>query len=286
MSLPPALQSTLRPPADVGPPAAPTDGWSSGLFTGQFLDLILPLECAGCRAEGVRWCRACAACLEPTGARVSRQPLGLVPGGDRSGAEVLVAAEYAGPLRSALIAYKDGGRWDLATVLAPLVADLVRAGHRELVARAAQRNDRDPAAPVLVVPVPSRRSATRRRGERPVELLARRACGDGSARPVRALRVGRVADQSGLGAAGRRRNLDGAMWVDRRRQRVVSGALCLLVDDIVTTGSTLIEGSRALLAAGARDVVAVAVAATRHPGGSDPRPGRMDPSLVEAADDD
>ena len=51
-----------------------------------------------------------------------------------------------------------------------------------------------------------------------------------------------------------------------RARRVPVGARILLVDDVVTTGTSLVTASDALLAAGARSVRSVVVAATPAPG--------------------
>jgi predicted amidophosphoribosyltransferase len=62
-----------------------------------------------------------------------------------------------------------------------------------------------------------------------------------------------VADQSGLGASRRAENLAGSLRaVPSRTSRVV------VVDDLVTTGATLVEATRAL-GAGGHDVVGAAV---------------------------
>lgn len=232
----------------------------AGSIGRELIDLVLPVECAGCGRPGVRWCHDCAEQVIPEPPMV--QPLGWVGGSTAAGFDVLVGAAYAGPLRSALIAYKDGGRWDLATVLAPVARQLIRAALTTMTEEldAAQRSAvLDDPARVLLIPIPSRASATRRRGERPVEFLVRRAWPEP---PLRALAVGRVHDQSGLSAVERRRNISGAMRVIRRRAPLIRGAHCVLIDDIVTTGSTLLEGVRALGEAGAAQVVPVALAAT------------------------
>ena len=70
--------------------------------------------------------------------------------------------------------------------------------------------------------------------------------------------VRRIADQSGLSAAERMRNLAGALVAGPvvRERRVV------LVDDVITTGASLVEAARAVEAAGGIVLAAATVAAT------------------------
>ena len=148
--------------------------------------------------------------------------------------------------------------------------------------------------PVLLIPVPSSAAAVRRRGDRPLEMLLRLtvrcslpsstrgsrqgwlgsqsgprgSCG-GDAMPAwavaRALTVRRgVLDQSGLDHHQRAENLAGAIAVRPRWADTVQGSVCVLVDDVMTTGSTLAEAARALHASGAVQVVAATVAATHR----------------------
>ena len=101
--------------------------------------------------------------------------------------------------------------------------------------------------------VPSTPAARRRRGYSPVDLLLAR-CG---IRPARVLRLTRARiDQAGLGVAGRRANAAGAL----EARGDLAGRRFLLVDDVLTTGSTLAEASRAIRAAGG-SVTAFAVLA-------------------------
>ena len=67
----------------------------------------------------------------------------------------------------------------------------------------------------------------------------------------------RVADQAGLRAAARRENLFGAF----RLRKPVEGA-AVLVDDLVTTGSSLTEAARVLRSARINVLGASTVAAT------------------------
>jgi predicted amidophosphoribosyltransferase len=168
------------------------------------------------------------------------------------------------------VAFKDGDRRDLAAVLAPMLSGaMVRAlatdPHLREILTAA-------GGSVLVVPVPSSSAAVRRRGDAPLELLTRAALGQTARRerqlmlwPV--LRLGRlVADQAGLNHAQRAANLEHAMKVRARSRDGVHGVTCLLVDDVLTTGATLVEAARALRAAGADHVAAATVAATQRRG--------------------
>jgi predicted amidophosphoribosyltransferase len=72
--------------------------------------------------------------------------------------------------------------------------------------------------------------------------------------PVRAL-----GDQSGLGAQARADNLAGAFGV---RRDLPPELVVVVVDDVVTTGASLVEATRALTAAGAHVRGAATVAAT------------------------
>lgn len=81
-------------------------------------------------------------------------------------------------------------------------------------------------------------------------------------RPGWLRRVRHTPRQTAQTAAGRRENVRGAF---RTRRRVnLNGKVCLVVDDVLTTGSTCSEAARALRAAGATRVV-VAVLAVSHP---------------------
>ena len=66
-------------------------------------------------------------------------------------------------------------------------------------------------------------------------------------------------DQSDLTAANRKLNLKDAFAV-RPRPRSLAGKTVLLVDDILTTGTTASECSRALLHAGVARVIVAVVA--------------------------
>jgi ComF family protein len=112
-------------------------------------------------------------------------------------------------------------------------------------------------APDLVAPVPLHPRRLRERGFSPAALLARALAREARV-PVAPTLLARVRDtrsQTELSRAERRRNVAGAFV-----PRTAAPARVWLVDDVVTTGSTLAEAARALRRAGAREIVGVCLA--------------------------
>ena len=101
---------------------------------------------------------------------------------------------------------------------------------------------------IRLVPIPSSRSARRRRGRSFMVDIAQGVGVVGGYRISDSLElVRRVRDQSGLHADARSENLKGAFGV--KAGSYPRGDL-VLIDDVVTTGSTLREAVRALTAQG------------------------------------
>ena len=235
------------------------------------VDLALPLVCASCARPGVACCPDClAACGWPGGEPLVRSPRPRPDGLPTTWA----AGAYEGELRRLLVAYKDGDRRDLAEPLARLLRPVLRAAAQDVAQAVTDRGAGEHT--LLVVPVPSSAAARRRRGDAPLADVVATAVAPGARRrPPELLRVRRrVADQAGLDAAARAGNLAGAFAATRAGESLLPGRTCLLVDDVLTTGATLVEAARAVRAAGGRPVVAAVLAAT-------PRRGRRRPSPRE-----
>jgi predicted amidophosphoribosyltransferase len=218
----------------------------------ELADLVLPRVCAGCGVPGVALCRACAALLAvPHLAAPRRFPPGFPP--------TVAAGRYAGPVRPAVVAFKERGRAELARPLGTALA---------LAVAAVLTGAGTPPGRVLLVPVPSSAAALRSRGRDHVRELARRAvaelaaAGVGAAEARLLRRSGRVRDSAGLSAAERRANLAGTF---RLAAMPPPAGAVVLVDDVVTSGATL-TAAAGVLAAGlpesGRPVLAAVVAAT------------------------
>lgn len=226
----------------------------AGAVLAVLLDLVLPRTCAGCSVPGRALCLSCRTLLAGPALGLVRPdpcPEGLPP--------VSALLAYEGVAQRLLLCHKERGRLHLTAPLGEGLAAAVRVLT---------------VAPVLLCPVPSSVRAVRQRGHDHAFRLATaaaRALGP-QASAARMLAPARqVADQSGLTTQQRAANLRGALRATREPQGPV-----VVVDDVVTTGATLVEATRALRAAGHEVVGAAAVAATtrRSPRRASPFPPR------------
>jgi len=131
------------------------------------------------------------------------------------------------------------------------------------------------AAPVLVVPVPLHSSKRRQRRFNQAELIARAALkklaqDDLEFAPKVLVRVKPTVSQIGLTRPQRRENIRGAFQVVHPNR--VKGRNILLVDDVLTTGTTASECARVLRKAGAEQVWVATAARTLKISDSSSRP--------------
>lgn len=220
----------------------------------DFGRVTAPVLCDGCSTE----------LLLSSGRRCSRCGLPVGPHARTDGCPhcrplkfrfrgVIRAGLYDGSMRTACIRAKSSMQFPLAAALANLLWQQ-------------ERDDLDVASIDLVVPVPRHWTKhlllPHHAAETMARVLARRLgkpLGRGWLRKIKW-----TPDQSDLTAANRKLNLKDAFAV-WPRPRSLAGKTVLLVDDILTTGTTANECSRALLHAGVAKVI-VAVIAVVPPG--------------------
>lgn len=182
----------------------------------DLLDVLSPETCAGCERDGTALCTACEAEFYGPLARVDAQARDV-------GVPVWSPSAYAGPVRGTIVAWKRG-REDLDPLLERV--------SREIADRWAAESGSGHG--VVVVPAPSGWQR-RVRGQFVVGRMARWVADELGGISMDVLRRGRGPQHlSGLGARAR-----AASRADVRVVRHLPPGEVLLVDDVMTTGSTL-----------------------------------------------
>lgn len=116
----------------------------------------------------------------------------------------------------------------------------------------------------VIVPVPLHKKRLRERGYNQSKLLAQvlAAVWQLPMRDDLLARTVNTRHQVGLSKTERRQNVNGAFAVPERVRADLAGKRVLLVDDVITTGSTLLACAKALHQAGAAQVQSVTLVAS------------------------
>lgn len=218
---------------------------------------LAPADCLGCGLEGASLCEACAqAEILPYGERCfgcgalslrSKTCARCRRGG--APLYVWVATDYAGLSKKLTQAYKFLHRRAIAGELAGLMIDTLRLYNSD---------DHLVKANYLVVGVPTASNRMRQRGFDHAQLLAWRVAELLELKSARALsRIGQ-GRQVGAKRHARLAHKDHDYFV--RSPARIAGRNILLIDDVVTTGTTLKLAAKALRAAGAKSVNALVFA--------------------------
>jgi predicted amidophosphoribosyltransferase len=230
---------------------------ASGELVAAARDLLLGGACVGCGWPGRAWCDRCRVELRrsPFLAWPTPRPVDL--------ARPYATAPYVGAVRSAVLAHKERAVLSLARPLGEALALSVLAVAATHGVTAPRVRD------LWLVSPPTTPAQVRERGHDPLARVVRWAVRSLLSTGVRAAavpaleRARGVADQSDLSASDRRANLTGAFRVRPRQRRAQPGSAVVVVDDVLTTGSTAAEMCRALTQAGLEPIGVAVVAATR-----------------------
>ncbi len=202
--------------------------------------------CLACESD-LPWLRNCCPyCAEPSQdtlpcARCLQKPPIF--------SATLSGFEYRFPIDALIHAFKDSQHLASGYVL----SHLAYCHHRQTLSNIS-------GADLLVVPVPLHPRKHRARGFNQSLLIAQQLADQLPATLDQTLvcRVIDTPDQKKLSLAARKHNIKGSFEVKRN----LMGAQVLLVDDVVTTGTTIREISHQLIKSGASDVIVFSIART------------------------
>ena len=196
------------------------------------LDLLFPQLCCGCSlplnaSHNRKNLSLCSECQRLWNGRIRCGDIARIP--------YLHQASYHSSVRNVVLRAKEENDSSAREVLAHAIARCILAaqltGH------------------FLLIAVPSARAANRSRGYIHGDLLAHRV---GNLLDVEVVKGGllhgrTVRDQTGLSASQRFENVTNSFQVSHKARNI--GAPLVVIDDVVTTGSSMREAVRALKAA-------------------------------------
>jgi ComF family protein len=191
----------------------------------SLVDLIFPSRCAVCDRAGKNLCQEC------------KNLLWIQPREFHfSGLHVYTVTKYSDETSRLLVSLKDKGQFALVAELAQMLRPLIE----KLPPSESTR---------YLVPAPSSPENYSKRGFHPMLLLAQEVASKyPSFLVLNCLRFSRrVKDQVGLTEPERLANLSYSMELNQS----VTGRVCYLLDDVVTTGATALEAARVLRVGGA-----------------------------------
>lgn len=213
----------------------------------HILDLFFPEVCLLCKKSSVVVCSSCMTSLTPYPNNNKSLPKFISP----------VFSYKDSNVKKLIWAFKYSNKKQLAPLLAQSMQDTLQATFSDLYEIKGVRS-------VLVLPIPLHTTRYREREYNQSELLVREVFQSTENNTL-------VADYSLL--VRRKKTPPNAKSQSRRERALntigsfevsdyskVSGRHIILVDDVVTTGTTLSEARKVLLSAGARTVNAVTLA--------------------------
>jgi len=211
------------------------------MFLSPLLDLVYPKKCPGCHRPSLGICESCKSYWQcPPVTIVLKQ----------SKVSVLSVAQYRNEVRSVLLAYKEEGEGEAGKVLTDALIKARLAIGSNLTC--------------TLVPIPSNPKSIRRRGRDFMMDLCTVVAIQSGDKVLPMLRVNRdVKDQSKLDEKQRSQNLIGAFDCYSKNPHLNLISPVILVDDLLTTGSTLREAVRAL---GQRGLVPIGAITAAHTG--------------------
>ena len=194
-------------------------------------DLIYPVICMICNTPGESICTNCRIpwLRQPKKSKIEK-------------VDLYFAANYTPESSQLILAAKERGNKDAIDLLASAISNSIQIAIYELKI----------TSPINLVTIPSKNLAIRRRGRDHISELAlivinqlKKVSIESSYQPLLSI-TRKVKDQSGLNSQQRSENIKGAYIV---KNSLIPQGEVILIDDLITTGSSIQEGIRALKAA-------------------------------------
>lgn len=218
------------------------------------IQVVAPDVCAGCGVAGAWICAECERLVVPVDPDTCCQRCGWATTSDGRWCHrcrdwpdnvlrVRSRFEFAGPVRDSILRMKYRGEYARTTWHAEHLQTLIVDSGWDI--------------PDVVMPIPLHRRKLRSRGYNQSEKLARYLARRLNV-PVEEylIRIKETQSQTSLSGEERRRNVAGAFACNL----AIAGTDVLLVDDVVTTGATMLECASACIDAGASRVRGISIA--------------------------
>ncbi len=172
----------------------------------------------------------------------------------RGSLQIFAGSKYSPSLSRIILAAKEDNQLQARAFLAERLNQSLKRALKEISLR------RELAIrEIVIIPIPSRRLADRKRGFAHVELLVTQLMNLNKTLDIQILNClshsKKVSDQTSLNFHERAMNMKGAFVVDRIKYLEIyptknSNSVVFLIDDLVTTGATVQAANSALLTLG------------------------------------
>ncbi|MGB9743592.1 MAG: ComF family protein [Minisyncoccales bacterium] len=216
------------------------------------LDLLFPKFCLNCRQEGIYLCPDCEELLEITGFHRGQRVSFLT--------DLFFAVNYQNPLAKNLI---QNFKYE------PFIKELGQT-ISSLIIKHFQLMDNLPAfhpkinvnnlANFVLVPVPLHRSRLKWRGFNQAEEICKNLAPFFKLPVINncLIRIKKTYPQIELTGLARKENINNAFFI--KNKELIKNKNIILVDDVYTTGATMIECSRILKQSGAKKIIGLVFA--------------------------
>jgi predicted amidophosphoribosyltransferase len=220
-----------------------------GSFVAVFSSLLFPARCPSCLSSSAEDLARSGVCFKCRGSVQLEASVSY-----RGALQIFAGSKYTPTLSQIILAAKEDNQVQARAFLAERLNQSLERALAEISVR------RELAiSKIVIIPIPSRRLADRKRGFAHIELLVTQLMSLNKTLNIQVLNClshsKKVSDQTSLNFHERAVNMKGAFVVDRIKYLEIyptknSNSVVFLIDDLVTTGATVHSANLALLTLG------------------------------------